>query len=140
MPRDTRTGTVFGEHGSTGARKGRISDRETGRHWQAPRRAQPESGRIGVEGWRRANSNFAEVATDLWDGETKVPFEVLCLAKAVRESHSKFKKAYLVLGGSGWTLREFYVTGLIHEYLRNCEAVEIVSLEAFVAKANQSNL
>src|SRR5213080_5035834 len=72
--------------------------------------------------------------------EQKVPFEILCLAEAVHKSRGKFKKAYLVLGGSGWTLREFYVTGQIREYLRNCEVVEIVSLENFVATANQSEL
>ena len=70
--------------------------------------------------------------------EQKVPFEVLCLAEAVHKSRGRFKKAYLVLGGSGWTLREFYVSGQIREYLKNCEVVEIVSLETFVARANQS--
>jgi hypothetical protein len=58
----------------------------------------------------------------------------------VHTSGGRFKKAYLVLGGGGWTLREFYVSGKIHQYLKNCEKVEIVSLEAFVGKANQSSL
>lgn len=35
--------------------------------------------------------------------EQKVPFEVMCLADAVRAG--KAKRAYLVLGGDGWTLR-----------------------------------
>src|SRR5712664_2565506 len=39
--------------------------------------------------------------------EQKVPFEVICLADAVREGG--FAKAYLVLGGEGWKLREVYV-------------------------------
>src|SRR5438876_2953047 len=72
--------------------------------------------------------------------EQKVPFEILCLAEAVHKSRGKFKKAYLVLGGSGWTLREFYVSGQIREFLKDCEVVEIVSLETFVATANQSEL
>ena len=72
--------------------------------------------------------------------EQKVPFEVLSLAEAVHKSHGKFKKAYLVLGGDGWTLREFYVSGQIRDYLKNCEVVEIVSLETFVAQANRSAL
>src|SRR5204863_3677389 len=70
--------------------------------------------------------------------EQKVPFEILCLADAVHKSRGRFNKAYLVLGGSGWTLREFYVSGQIREYLKDCEVVEIVSLETFVATANQS--
>lgn len=72
--------------------------------------------------------------------EQKVPFEILCLAEAVHGSRGKFKKAYLVLGGGGWTLRDYYVSGDIHHYLRNCEPVEIVSLETFVARANQGRL
>jgi PD-(D/E)XK nuclease superfamily protein len=72
--------------------------------------------------------------------EQKVPFEVLCLAEGVQKSRGRFKKAYLVLGGGGWTLRGYYVTGDIRHYLRNCESVEIVSLETFVAEANQGKL
>ncbi len=72
--------------------------------------------------------------------EQKVPFEILCLAEAVHGSRGKFKKAYLVLGGGGWTLRDYYVSGDIRHYLRNCEPVEIVSLETFVARANQGRL
>jgi len=62
------------------------------------------------------------------------------LAEAVHGSRGKFKKAYLVLGGGGWTLRDYYVSGDIRHYLRNCEPVEIVSLETFVARANQGRL
>ncbi len=38
--------------------------------------------------------------------EQKVPFEVISLADAVTKDG--FTKAYLVLGGEGWTLRAFY--------------------------------
>ena len=72
--------------------------------------------------------------------EQKVPFEILCLANAVRESRGRFKRAYLVLGGTGWTLRDYYLSGDIHQYLKNCEQVEIISLETFVARANQRKL
>ena len=37
--------------------------------------------------------------------EQKVPFEVMCLADAVRELG--VTTAYLVLGGPGWTLRDW---------------------------------
>ncbi len=72
--------------------------------------------------------------------EQKVPFEIICLADAVHNSEGKFKRAYLVLGGEGWTLREYYLSGNIQKYLKNCESVEIISLEGFVAKANQGKL
>src|SRR3990170_2553358 len=37
--------------------------------------------------------------------EQKVPFEVICLLEALE--NAQFGKAYLVLGGEGWTLRNF---------------------------------
>src|SRR5229473_3440724 len=41
--------------------------------------------------------------------EQKVPFEVISLADVVLTG--EFAKAYLVLGGEGWTLRNFYIAG-----------------------------
>lgn len=61
--------------------------------------------------------------------EQKVPFEVICLAEAVRNSQGKFSKAYLVLGGEGWSLREFYVGGGLKEHLRYQDLVEIMTLD-----------
>ncbi len=72
--------------------------------------------------------------------EQKVPFEIICLANAVHQSKGRFKKAYLVLGGSGWSLREFYVSGSVRQYLKNCEPVETVTLETFIGKANRGQL
>ncbi len=70
--------------------------------------------------------------------EQKVPFEVICLAEAIREGG--FAKAYLVLGGEGWKLRNFYVGGGLKDYLANAEKVDILTLEGFVARANQGKL
>ena len=70
--------------------------------------------------------------------EQKVPFEVMCLADAVRGG--EYEKAYLVLGGKGWSLREFYLGGGLEEHLRWANLVNIVSLEEFVALANQGKL
>jgi len=42
--------------------------------------------------------------------EQKVPFEVMCLADAVRSNAAD--TAYLVLGGDGWSLRDYYVSGV----------------------------
>lgn len=39
--------------------------------------------------------------------EQKVPFEVISLTEFVRSG--EYAKAYVVLGGDGWTLRDFYV-------------------------------
>ena len=72
--------------------------------------------------------------------EQKIPFEVICLAEALDRGYDK---AYIVLGGEGMrsNLRQFYVTGGLKPYLNvPWERVEILTLESFVAKANQSNL
>jgi hypothetical protein len=70
--------------------------------------------------------------------EQKVPFEVICLSEAIATGIAI--KAYLVLGGEGWTLRKFYTEGGLSRHLRSPEAVEIITLESFVAKANRAQL
>jgi len=72
--------------------------------------------------------------------EQKVPFEIMCLADAIHNSQTRFTKAYLVLGGEGWKLRDYYLSGDVQKYMKNCDSVEIVSLEKFIAKANKGEL
>ncbi|HEV8199075.1 MAG TPA: PD-(D/E)XK nuclease superfamily protein [Candidatus Polarisedimenticolia bacterium] len=71
--------------------------------------------------------------------EQKVPFEVICLADAL--AAGGYEAAYLVLGGLGWTLREFYTKGGLSAHLSRAAAqVKIVTLEEFVALANRGAL
>lgn len=70
--------------------------------------------------------------------EQKVPFEVICLSEAL--GTGEFAKAYLVLGGEGWTLRAFYTEGGVKRHLVHGDRVEIVTLERFVALANRGAL
>jgi hypothetical protein len=70
--------------------------------------------------------------------EQKVPFEIICLAEEVLSG--AFQKAYLVLGGDGWTLREFYTSGGLDKHLTNADRVKVVTLERFVALANKGEL
>jgi hypothetical protein len=70
--------------------------------------------------------------------EQKVPFEVICLAEVL--ASGEYAKAYVVLGGEGWKLRQFYTTGGLKKYLNFADAVEVVTLEGFVARANQGKL
>ena len=70
--------------------------------------------------------------------EQKVPFEVMCLADAVRAEYAV--RAYLVLGGDGWKLRDYYVSGAMREHLIHAELVQVVTLEAFVRLANNGQL
>ena len=70
--------------------------------------------------------------------EQKIPFEVISLSEAMQHAH--YARAYLVLGGDGWRLREFYTSGGLEKHLTHPELVEIVTLERFVALANQGDL
>ncbi len=70
--------------------------------------------------------------------EQKVPFEVICLEDALRTSG--YEGAYLVLGGEGWKLRNFYTGGGLENSLRLSGKVRIITLESFVARANRGGL
>lgn len=70
--------------------------------------------------------------------EQKVPFEVMCLADAVREDLAE--RAYLVLGGTGWKLRAYYTSGALTEHLVHAGLVRVLSLEEFVGLANSGKL
>jgi len=72
--------------------------------------------------------------------EQKIPFEVICLVEAVLESEGKYEQAYLVLGGEGWSLRDFYTNGGLEKHLEYAEKVDILTLEGFIAKANRGEL
>jgi hypothetical protein len=49
-------------------------------------------------------------------------------------------KAVLVLGGEGWTLRDFYAGGGLSAHLKHADNVDILTLESFIAKANRAQL
>ncbi|MCC6162453.1 MAG: hypothetical protein IT182_03790 [Acidobacteria bacterium] len=70
--------------------------------------------------------------------EQKVPFEVMCLADCVRNLRAA--RAYLVLGGDGWTLRDYFTSGALAEHLIHAGLVRVVTLEAFVRLANRGEL
>ena len=70
--------------------------------------------------------------------EQKVPFEVMCLADAVAAGHGV--RAFLVLGGDGWKLRDYFTSGKLSEHLIHAASVRVVTLEAFVRLANNGQL
>ncbi len=72
--------------------------------------------------------------------EQKVPFEAICLAEAILQGAGEYTKAYLVLGGEGWKLRDFYTKGGLEKHLTNGNLVQIMTLEKFVATANRHEL
>lgn len=70
--------------------------------------------------------------------EQKVPFEVISLAQA--NADKKYKGVYLVLGGVGWTLRDYYLSQEFAQHLPAVESIKIMSLEQFVSLANEGGL
>jgi hypothetical protein len=72
--------------------------------------------------------------------EQKVPYEAMCLIQAALSEPDRYARAYLVLGGPAWTLRDFYTNGGLLPYMRHEELLRIVSLEQFVAHANRGEL
>ena len=70
--------------------------------------------------------------------EQKVPFEVMCLADAVTGGHGS--RAFLVLGGDGWKLRDYFTSGKLAEHLIHADLVRVVTLEAFIRIANNGKL
>ncbi|MGH9785392.1 MAG: PD-(D/E)XK nuclease superfamily protein [Terriglobia bacterium] len=137
-PRDTTTGSVLEEMVLPALKRGGYEYR-----------TQVNIGnRLG--GGRHFVDAIAEKAARRWlvsmkwqqtggTAEQKVPFEVICLAEAL--SGGAYDGAYLVLGGNGWTLRDFYTGGGLKKHLAdNADKVQIVTLEDFVATANQARL
>jgi hypothetical protein len=66
--------------------------------------------------------------------EEKVPYEVICLLHALESGN--YAKAYVVLGGEGWKLRDYFVGEGLKKYLGYADKVEILTLEGFVGRAN----
>lgn len=72
--------------------------------------------------------------------EQKVPYEVMCLAEALADNQGTYVKAYVVLGGDGWTLRDFYIRDGLNKFFKGTDGVKIVTLERFIALANNGEL
>jgi hypothetical protein len=72
--------------------------------------------------------------------EEKLPFEVIKLIYSIKNSEGRFDRAYIVVGGGGWSLKEWYLSGALKEYLEYDGLVEIVSLDDFITLANKKKL
>jgi hypothetical protein len=71
--------------------------------------------------------------------EQKIPYEMICLSEAIAQSakaekqEDRYSKAILVLGGEGWTLKEWYLSGGLKKHLPAAAAlVQIHSHESFL--------
>jgi hypothetical protein len=136
-PRDTSTGSVLEQMVLPALRRGgygfrtqvKVGSRPGGRPHKVDAIAEKDSRRWLVSmKWQQVGGT----------AEQKVPFEVICLADAI--ATGEYESAYLVLGGLGWTLRDFYTKGGLDPHLTSSRKVKIVTLEDFVARANQGTL
>ncbi len=72
--------------------------------------------------------------------EQKIPYEMICLSEALKQSHGIYRKAFLVLGGEGWTLKNFYLSGGLERHLSLDHSVEILSPATFIKRAQSNQL
>ena len=70
--------------------------------------------------------------------EQKVPYEYMCLADVLSKD-PEIHRAYIVIGGDGWTKHSFFLNEL-NDWVNTEEFVDVVLLNPFMAKANQGNL
>lgn len=111
--------------------------------------------RVDVLAWPDKTPNRCYLISLKWQQvsgttEQKVPFELISLLHAVLTGGGKYIRAYIVLGGSGWVWRDFYLQGGLKKYVNYKDdqgnifgyesLVSIVKLEDFVAKANRGKL
>ena len=68
---------------------------------------------------------------------------------SISESHDLYQlrsfggaapRAYLVLGGDGWTLRDYHTSGGLTDHIIHAALVRVVTLERCVRLANDSEL
>lgn len=139
-PRDTRTGKVLESMVIPVLQKGGYKYREQVVIGERPGGGEHEVDLIVLKGEEKPILISLKWQQVKGTAEQKVPFEVICLIKALKNNEGKYSKAYVVLGGNGWTLRDFYTGEGLQEYLRSMDLVKILTLEDFITIANQGKL
>jgi hypothetical protein len=64
------------------------------------------------------------------------------LLHTLRENPATFDKAYIVVGGDGFSagLVEFYLSEEFRSYIRDSEKIEILTLNDLITRANRGAL
>jgi hypothetical protein len=137
MPRNTRTGAVLEQMvlpalemgGYIIERQVRLTDRLGGGKHYGDIVASKNGERIVISlKWQQSSGT----------AEQKVPYEFMCLAD-VLANDSTIHKAYIVIGGDGWTKHSFFLNGL-DSWVNTKQFVDVLRLDSFVAKANKGIL
>jgi hypothetical protein len=139
-PRDTSTGDVLEEMVIPALKRGGY---QIGK--QVPVGTRPGGGKHKVDVVAGDKSGRAVLISLKWQQtggttEQKVPFEVMCLSDALKTYPGRYHAAYIVLGGTGWTLREFYTGDWLGRYMKDAGSVHLLDMETFIAKANRGEL
>ncbi|MGB9749269.1 MAG: PD-(D/E)XK nuclease superfamily protein [Caldisericia bacterium] len=74
--------------------------------------------------------------------EQKILYDIISLIKIIIEYENKFLKGYVVIGGEGFSekAREFLLSQSHKKFLKDGEKIEILTIDRFVALANNKNL
>lgn len=74
--------------------------------------------------------------------EEKIPFEVIKLLHTLRENHGTYQKAYVVIGGDGFSpgLVAFYLSEEFRSYIRESDKIELLTLTDMITRANKGSL
>lgn len=72
--------------------------------------------------------------------EQKVPYELICLSEALKQSRGAHNAAYLVLGGDGWSLKKFYLAGGLDRHLSLDQPVKLLNFEKLLKLAREDSL
>lgn len=72
--------------------------------------------------------------------EQKVPYELICLSEALKQSRGAHQAAYLVLGGEGWSLKKFYLSGGLDRHLSLDQPVKVLGPKALLTLAGSNQL
>lgn len=74
--------------------------------------------------------------------EEKIPFEVIKLLHTLRENPQTYDKAYIVVGGDGFSagLVEFYLSEEFRSYIQGSQKIEILTLNDLITRANRGAL
>ncbi len=74
--------------------------------------------------------------------EEKIPYEIIKLLHGLHENGRVYDKAYILLGGDGWSsgMVNFYLSEQFRSYIKESERIEVLLMNDAIKRANQATL
>lgn len=72
--------------------------------------------------------------------EYKIPWEVMTIASAIETEGGRLSSGYIVLSGSGWTLKDYFIRRGLDTYMKGIDRVHVITLDTFVEKVQAHSL